>query len=30
VITPGVVGFSASNVDPTGAYAYDNFVASGN
>ena len=30
IVTPGVVGFSASSVDPTGAYSYDNFVASGN
>jgi len=30
VTTPGVVGFSASNADPTGAYTYDDYVATGN
>ncbi len=30
IVTPGVAGVSASIVDPTGAYSYDNFVASGN
>jgi hypothetical protein len=30
IVTPGVVGFSASNADPTGAYSYDNFAAWGN
>jgi len=30
VTTPGVVGFSASNADLTGAYTYDDYVATGN
>jgi len=30
ITTPGVVGFSASNSDPTGAFTYDEFVVLGN